>query len=118
MAPHFLLRLADQINVEFAALWPIVCLLSATLFAQSNQKTDAQRADLAGPVKIVKTEKTIKSAESKGIEDKFPVLSNDKTTVYNRAGNIEEDVFSGEGGEVKLKFHPASREIKQERRST
>lgn len=86
-----------------ASIWSIACLLSATVFAQSDQKTDAQRAKLAGPVKVVKTEKPIKSAESKGIDGKFPVFLNDTTTVYNRAGNIEEEIHSGEGGEVKLK---------------
>src|SRR5215470_10807371 len=82
-----------------ASIWPIACLLAATVFAQNNQKTDAQRAKLAGPVKVVKTDKTTRSAESKGIKDNFVIFSNE-TTVYNRAGNRTEEVVSGAGGDV------------------
>src|SRR5262245_9063715 len=57
-------QLYNQIGgvMKKASIWTMACLLAATVFAQSNQKTDAQRDELAGPVKVVKTGKTTRSA--------------------------------------------------------
>src|SRR5262249_16006239 len=62
-----------------------------------------QRDELVGPVKVVKTEKTIQSAESKGMENRFGGEGNAKSTVYNRAGNKTEEIIFGEDGEVTQK---------------
>jgi hypothetical protein len=83
-----------------ASIWPMACLLAANAYAQSNQKTDAQRAELAGPVKVVKMGKTTRSAESKGIKDNFASYMYDVTTIYNRAGDKTEEIVSGAGGDV------------------